>query len=52
MLLTIADDSAALGIGRTKVNERMRTGRLERVSIDGGVRITAASVRALAKPAG
>lgn len=52
MLLTIADAGAALGIGRTKVNELMKAGRLERVKIDGGVRITAASVRALAEPAG
>ena len=51
MLLTIADAGAALGIGRTKVNELMNASRLERVSIDGSVRITVASVRALAEPA-
>lgn len=48
LLATVKQVEAALGFGRTKVNELMNQGRLERVAIDGGVRITVASVRALA----
>ncbi|MEH3103698.1 MAG: hypothetical protein PGN12_07305 [Sphingomonas phyllosphaerae] len=47
-LATVKQVEAALGFGRTKVNELMNQGRLERVAIDGGVRITVASVMALA----
>lgn len=48
LLATVKQVEAALGFGRTKVNELMNQGRLERVAIDGGVRITVASVMALA----
>ncbi len=48
LLVTIAEAGAALGCGRTKVNELMNAGRLERRDIDGGVRITVESVRAVA----
>ncbi len=39
---------AALGMGRTKVNEMMQDERLVRVKIDGAARIEVASIRALA----
>ncbi|MFD1789684.1 hypothetical protein ACFSC3_19190 [Sphingomonas floccifaciens] len=48
LLMTIADAGRTLGFGRTKINGLMKSGRLERKEIDGGVRITVASVRALA----
>ena len=48
LLLTVAETQAALGLGRTKVNELMNDGRLVRQHIDGGVRIEVASVKALA----
>jgi hypothetical protein len=48
LLLTIKETQAALGIGRTKVNELMNDGRLVRRVIDGGVRIEVASVQAVA----
>jgi hypothetical protein len=48
LLLTVAETQAALGLGRTKVNELMNDGRLVRKHIDGGVRVEVASVRALA----
>lgn len=47
LLATVKQVEAALGFGRTKVNELMNQGRLQRVAIDGGVRITVASVMAL-----
>ncbi|KQN93066.1 hypothetical protein ASE95_10820 [Sphingomonas sp. Leaf231] len=52
LLATVRQVEAALGFGRTKVNELINAGRLERVKIDGGVRITVASVKALAVQAG
>lgn len=48
ILCTIKQAGEALGFGRTKVNELMNAGRLERKEIDGGVRITVSSVKALA----
>ncbi len=51
LLATVKQVEAALGFGRTKVNELMNQGRLERVAIDGGVRITVESVKALATSA-
>ncbi|WP_267381072.1 MULTISPECIES: hypothetical protein [unclassified Sphingomonas] len=48
LLATIAETQAALGIGRTKVNELMKSGRLVRKTIDGGVRIEVASIMAIA----
>lgn len=52
LLATVKQAEAALGFGRTKVNELMNQGRLERIVIDGGVRITVESVKALATSAG
>ncbi|WP_288338456.1 helix-turn-helix domain-containing protein [uncultured Sphingomonas sp.] len=49
ILCTIKQAGEALGIGRTKVNELMTSGRLIRKRIDGGVRIEVASVRSLAE---
>jgi hypothetical protein len=43
---------AALGLGRTKINELMNDGRLVRSKIDGAVRIEVASIRALASRQG
>lgn len=51
ILCTIKQAGDALGIGRTKVNDLMNNGRLVRSKIDGGVRITVASVMALATKA-
>lgn len=48
LLATIAQAQAALGLGRTKVNELMNSGRLIRREIDGGVRIEVKSIRAIA----
>lgn len=48
LLLTVAETQAALGLGRTAVNELMNDGRLVRQHIDGGVRIEVGSVKALA----
>ena len=48
ILCTIKQAGDALGIGRTKVNGLMNSGKLERVEDIAGVRITVASVRALA----
>ena len=48
LLATIRQTQAALGLGRTKVNELMNSGRLVRREIDGGVRIEVSSIRALA----
>lgn len=47
LLLTVAETQAALGLGRTKVDELMNDGRLDRRTIDGGVRITTESVKAI-----
>ncbi len=46
--MMIAEAGRALGWGRTKINDLMKSGRLDRREIDGGVRITVASVKALA----
>lgn len=48
LLFTIGEAGAALGYGRTKVNELMKAGKLQRAEGADGVRITGASVRALA----
>ena len=48
ILCTIKQAGDALGIGRTKVNNLMNTGRLERVENVAGVRITVTSVKKLA----
>lgn len=48
LLATVKQAQAALGYGRTKINELMNAGRLERVDDVGGTRITVASIRALA----
>ena len=48
MLCTIKQAMAALGMGRTKINEMMADGRLVRVKIDGAARIEVASIRASA----
>jgi hypothetical protein len=50
VLCAIKQAMAALGMGRTKVNEMMADDRLVRVRIDGAARIEAASVRAFAGP--
>lgn len=44
---TVAQAEAALGFGRTKINEMMNDGRLVRHKIDGATRITVASLQAL-----
>ncbi len=48
LLLTVTETQAALGLGRTKINELMNDGRLVRTKIDGRVGIDVNSVRALA----
>lgn len=48
ILVTVKQAMAMLGLGRTKVNELMKSGRLVRRHIDGGVRIEVASVHTLA----
>lgn len=50
LLLTVNQVKSALEIGHTKAYEMINDGRLERVQIDGSVRITSASVRRLADP--
>lgn len=47
-LATVNQAMAALGFGRTKINELMNDGRLVRVKVDGSTRITVESIRALA----
>lgn len=48
LLFTIGEAGAALGYGRTKVNDLLKAGKLRRAENADGVRITGASVRALA----
>jgi hypothetical protein len=48
ILCTIKQAGEALGFGRTKVNELMNAGQLERREINGAVRITVESVRSAA----
>ena len=45
---TVAQTEAALGFGRTKINEMMNDGRLVKHKIDGATRIEVASIMALA----
>lgn len=47
LLCTIKQAMAALGMGRTKVNEMVADGRLVRVKIDGAARIEVASIQRL-----
>lgn len=46
--VTVKQAMAALGLGRTKVNQLMKEGRLIRVKIDKSTRITVESIKALA----
>jgi hypothetical protein len=48
LTVTIKQAQAALGLGRTKINELMNDGRLVRTNIDRAVRIEVASILALA----
>jgi hypothetical protein len=47
LFVSVKQTQAALGLGRTKINELMNDGRLVRSKIDGAVRIEVASIRAL-----
>lgn len=49
LLVTVKQACAALGLGRTKVNELMQSGMLVRVKIDGATRIDADSIRMFAQ---
>lgn len=49
ILCTIKQAGGALGFGRTKVNELMNSGRLERRMVGSSPRITVASVEGLAR---
>jgi hypothetical protein len=48
LLATVKQAEAALGFGRTKINELMNDGTLARVKVGGATRIEVASIRAFA----